>query len=94
MHKIFTDQLGREFWKPHPRAFELITHWLDVDYDEAVYIADNPNKDFIAPNKLGMHSLRIKRHAGIHEKEFCPLAENAAEYDITSLVELKKLLKK
>jgi FMN phosphatase YigB (HAD superfamily)/glutathione synthase/RimK-type ligase-like ATP-grasp enzyme len=92
-HKIFTDQLGREYWKPHCRSFELICQWMELDFDEAVYIADNPHKDFIAPNKLGMHSLRINRYGSVHGDSFSDLASNDAEYDITSFVELRELLK-
>ena len=31
-HKIFTDSLGKSFWKPHPRSFELIVQWIGVDF--------------------------------------------------------------
>ena len=31
---IITDELGREFWKPHPRAFEIIKCKLNVKFDE------------------------------------------------------------
>lgn len=43
---ILTENLGREFWKPHPRSFEIIRKYFDVEYEEMMYIGDNPKKDF------------------------------------------------
>ncbi|MCH2206458.1 MAG: ATP-grasp domain-containing protein [Lentisphaerales bacterium] len=92
-HKIFTDSLGESFWKPHPRSFELMVQWMGIDFSEAVYIADNPAKDFIAPNQLGMHSLRIKRYGSVHGNEYYTGPETEPEFEISSLTELKSMLK-
>ncbi|MCM8535670.1 MAG: ATP-grasp domain-containing protein [Lentisphaeraceae bacterium] len=92
-HKIFTDSLGKDYWKPHPRSYELMNSWLGLDYDKTVYVADNVAKDFIAPNKLGMHSLKINRYGSVHAKELAHQAENEAEYEIDSLVDLRRMLK-
>uniref|UniRef100_UPI0040298196 HAD family hydrolase n=1 Tax=Anaerostipes hadrus TaxID=649756 RepID=UPI0040298196 len=43
---ILTENLGREFWKPHPRSFEIIRKYFDVEYEEMMYVGDNPKKDF------------------------------------------------
>lgn len=64
---IYTDSFGREFWKPHTRAFEAALKEFNVPPGEAVYIGDNPQKDFVAPNKLGMHSIQIKRNIGVYQ---------------------------
>ncbi|ULJ75106.1 HAD family hydrolase [Rhizobium gallicum] len=53
-HIIYTDSWGREFWKPHPRAFEAIQAWSGAAPAELVYVADNPAKDFIAPRSSGL----------------------------------------
>ena len=43
---IVTEELGREYWKPHPRSFEIISDEFDIQFDEMVYVGDNPKKDF------------------------------------------------
>jgi putative hydrolase of the HAD superfamily len=63
---ITTDTWGREFWKPHVRAFERVAELLGSDAASLVYVADNPSKDFIAPRQLGWRTLRIRRSSGEH----------------------------
>lgn len=46
---IFTEELGREFWKPAVRAFELMAERLECPGAECVYVADNTAKDFVGP---------------------------------------------
>lgn len=55
-----------EFAKPHPRAFELMAERLQVNPRECVYVADNPAKDFVAPNALGWRTVRVRRGDGIY----------------------------
>lgn len=63
---IYTEELGRSFWKPSTRGFEKILHNLNTKPENAVYIADNEKKDFIAPNKLGLATIQLNRPARIH----------------------------
>lgn len=64
---IITDELGGpEYRKPNPRAFELMKEWLGVPYDKMVYIGDNIQKDFIAPEKLGIQSIWFKNPDGLY----------------------------
>ena len=63
---IVTDDWGREFWKPHRRPFEEISRLLAVPAERCTYVADNPAKDFIAPNALGWTTIHIKRPDGVH----------------------------
>lgn len=58
---IFTDERGREFWKPHPWSFELVMRSAP-DATAFVYVADNEDKDFVAPNRLGWMTVQL-RHA-------------------------------
>jgi len=64
---IYTEQLGRQFWKPSPAGFQKLLESLNENSQNAVYIADNPQKDFIAPNDLGILTVRIIRPAGLHK---------------------------
>lgn len=63
---IYTEQLGRQFWKPAPRAFELMAQQLGRPHQHCVYIADNPAKDFIAPNQLGWQTVQVRSGAIVH----------------------------
>ncbi|MHC4619349.1 MAG: HAD family hydrolase [Planctomycetota bacterium] len=63
---IYTEQLGREFWKPSPVGFEKLMETLNERPQNAVYVADNEQKDFIAPNKLGFFTVQLTRPARIH----------------------------
>ncbi|MHC4433163.1 MAG: HAD family hydrolase [Planctomycetota bacterium] len=63
---VYTEELGREFWKPSPAGFEKIMRDLNTRAENSVYIADNEEKDFIAPNRLGLSTVQLLRPARIH----------------------------
>jgi len=63
---VYTEELGREFWKPSPRGFELLLETLDVAAGETAYVGDNEIKDFIAPNELGFTTIQILHPARLH----------------------------
>jgi len=84
---ILTDQLGPGFAKPHPRAFEQMAARLGLPHDRCTYVADNPAKDFIAPNRLGWTTIRILRAGSIYAD--VPAAGGGApQQTITALDEL------
>lgn len=88
---VFTDLLGREFWKPHPRPFELILDKAGCPANRAVYVGDNPLKDFLGAKKVGMRTIQIKRNDGIYSKEEAPPGSEA-DLVISSLLEIKSHL--
>lgn len=62
---IVTEDLGPGFSKPDPAAFKKVQGSLSGS--DCVYIADNPLKDFVAPNELGWKpSIRIRRIGSLH----------------------------
>jgi putative hydrolase of the HAD superfamily len=64
---ILTDEWGRPFWKPHPRAFVELASRLAVDPADCVYVADNPEKDFQGPAASGWRpSIWIRRPSGLY----------------------------
>ncbi len=52
--------------KPAPASFQLVAWTLNTPYEQCVYIADNPKKDFAGPKSLGMHTIRIRRPLSLH----------------------------
>lgn len=90
---IYTEQLGRQYWKPSPAGFEKIISELNTQPENTVYVADNETKDFIAPNKLGFATIQIIRPARIHTST----ADNPdapARYVIQKITQLPTILEK
>jgi putative hydrolase of the HAD superfamily len=90
---IYTEQLGREFWKPSPAGFEKLMETLNVKSQSMAYVADNQMKDFIAPNKLGFATIQIIRPARLHS-ESSQEPGAAARYTISQISQLPPLLDK
>ena len=63
---VFTEDLGRECWKPSPAGFEAIACELDAAHDACAYVGDNPSKDFVAPNALGWLTVQLVRPGQVH----------------------------
>lgn len=83
---IATDDWGEDFWKPHPRSFIEISKGHDPA--ACMYIADNPVKDFQAPEELGWApSLRVRRPGALHYDKITP----AGCTEITSFSEIDSL---
>jgi putative hydrolase of the HAD superfamily len=85
---VFSDQLGREKWKPSPAPFELVLSQLKIAPEFSVYIGDNPRKDFFGARQLGMYTIQVKRD----ESEYGHLSPPDLAYHphliISSLVEV------
>lgn len=88
---IVTDELGREFWKPHKKSYEMMKNNLGLEYEELVYIGDNITKDFITPNQLGMNTIMIERKEGIYSNIKTDI-EYRADITINRLDELVNIL--
>ena len=89
---ILTDEYkdGREsLSKPDERVYQMCLDKLGVKAEEAVYIGDNPLKDFLGAKKLGMKTVRIIREKGMFMKEKASSKEYEAENIIYSLKELQ-----
>lgn len=64
---IITDTLGgAEYRKPNPKAFMLMSEKLKVKTSEMIYVGDNINKDFKAPNELNMEAIWYNNRDGLY----------------------------
>ena len=86
---LITEELGREYWKPSIVPFSTICDKLGVMPTKAIYIADNPAKDFKGPNQLGMHSIRLRLKDGEHYKSEPDNKDFAPATVVYSLNDLK-----
>ncbi|MCM1057002.1 MAG: HAD-IA family hydrolase [Firmicutes bacterium] len=79
---IVTDDFG--LCKPQTAVYEKCLRALDCAPNQAVYVGDNPLKDFIGAKALGMKTVRIIREKGMYMGlEAEPGGE--AEYTVRSL---------
>lgn len=84
---ILTDEWGPAYWKPHPRAFEIMERESGQSGSACVYIADNPAKDFVAPNSLGWRTVRIRRPGGVYA-DMSPPPGGCEQFQVQSLDEV------
>ncbi len=67
---IVTDELGGEqFRKPCDIAFRILQNRWRLAPEEIVYVGDNPDKDFQAPDQLGMRSVYFRNSDGLYSGE-------------------------
>ena len=89
---LYTEQMGREFWKPSPAGFEKLAETLETTPEQMVYVGDNAEKDFIAPNQLGFTTIQVLRPQRVHTEEFSDPAA-AAQHRVSALTELPNLVR-
>lgn len=89
---VFTDDLGREAWKPSKIPFETVLERLGIRALDAAYIADNPLKDFFGPRSLGMRTIRIRYTCGYHVADEPPTPRHAPDLSLNDLDELEGAL--
>jgi putative hydrolase of the HAD superfamily len=90
---IYTEKLGRQFWKPSPAGFQKLIEALNAKPQNIAYVADNQEKDFIAPNKLGFLTIQVIRPARIHTS-ISDAPDAAAGYIIRKISQLPAILEK
>jgi len=88
---VFTEEMGRQCWKPAPDGFEAIRAKLNVPHKACAYVGDNPAKDFVAPNSLGWRSIQLLCPGQIHSAKATP-DRGAPQNVIASLDELESVL--
>lgn len=89
---IVTDELGREYWKPSKKSFEIMKEYFKVEYSDMIYIGDNITKDFLTPNKLGMISIQIEREKGIYKNLLAETEEYLPQLKVKNLLEVIQIL--
>jgi len=90
---VFSDEWGRAAWKPNRRPFEAALERLGgIPPTLVVYVADNPEKDFIGARQLGLKTIRVRYPYGV----YCDITPESAAYqpdlDITTLEEVGQAL--
>ncbi|MDB4372201.1 HAD family hydrolase [Mariniblastus sp.] len=84
----FSDQLGREHWKPSAKPFELVSDKLQTPPENCIYVGDNPKKDFLGARNAGMQSIRIRIPGGQYEALEPEAKTFSPDEEIRSFVDL------
>lgn len=63
---LYTDEHGKNWWKPSCLGFEELQQSFGVGGTCCVYVADNPLKDFYAPNQMGWLTVRVRSKDGLY----------------------------
>lgn len=90
---VYTDKLGEANWKPSTIPYEVALELLNSNPTEAVYIGDDPYKDFTAPKKLGMKTIMVK--SDVEEKYWADkgFEPTEADYLVTDLKDIISIVK-
>jgi putative hydrolase of the HAD superfamily len=89
---VFSDEFGRDAWKPSPKPFEALLGKLGIRAEEAIYVADNTTKDFIGARGVGMRTVRLRSPQGLYRHLEPPSALHSAEFEMTELASLEDIL--
>lgn len=85
---IITDELGGvQFRKPCDIAFRIMQTRWKLPAAQMVYVADNPAKDFQAPQQLGMKSIWFKNKDGLYTR-----CEDVGKQVINNVRDLEPLI--
>ena len=88
---VFSDIFGRQHWKPSHVPFEAALRTLQVAPEAALYVGDNPAKDFLGARQLGMKTIRFRSSGGEHalaEPESACHAPDATVENVQCLLHL------
>lgn len=86
---FITHRFGIHHAKPSTYCFERIQAAENLPWQQMAYIGDNPNKDFVNLNKLGMVTIRVK--TGMFKDQYAKPGFDA-NYALNNLAELPSLL--
>ncbi|MFM9959897.1 MAG: HAD family hydrolase [Planctomycetaceae bacterium] len=81
---VYSDDFGREHWKPSSIPYLELLRRLHAEPSHAVYVGDNPKKDFVGARRLGLQTVRIRRPNTEHGHAE-PQPGFEADHEITSL---------
>lgn len=89
---VVSGDWGKKAWKPSVYPFKMVLNRLGVSGCEAVYIADNPEKDFLGARAVGMRTVRIRLPEGLYSGLEPPTPEHAPDIELGGHGEIPQLL--
>jgi len=89
---VLSDEFGRAFWKPATKPYLAAVDSLGVAPSEAVYVGDNPRKDFEGARRSGLKSVRVRRANGMYASEEAASRDAEPDREIATLLDLHEVL--
>lgn len=89
---VFSDEYGPDAWKPSTRPFEIVLERLQTNPSRAVYVADNPKKDFLGARRAGMYTVRVRVKDGLYSSLEPESEAYAPHLEIPGPAELEEAL--
>lgn len=89
-----SEQFAPNGMKPMPTMFEQFLEDTGWKPAQVVYVGDNPSKDFVAPNELGMQSILVQRPWGEYSENQAMVPAEKATEQVDSLCEIPKLVQR
>jgi putative hydrolase of the HAD superfamily len=90
-HVVMTDEIeGIKSRLPDPRPIKYALEKLRTRSSHTMYVGDNPLKDFVRANQLGLVTVRVL--TGEYSGYSYPSIEHAAHYTIGGIAQLANLL--
>ncbi|MCL6494750.1 MAG: HAD family hydrolase [Ignavibacterium sp.] len=89
---IYTDQFGRNNWKPSKTPFEKFMYLANLRGEECIYIGDNVKKDFIAANLLHWKTIHVIRKDGEYANAEINEKKYEAMYVVRDLYETRQII--
>lgn len=92
---VMTGELGPEAWKPSPRGFaELLRRLGGLAASAAVYVSDNPAKDFLGARRAGLRSIRVRRPGGLYAQLEPVTPDHAPDAEVSGLADVREALER
>ncbi len=87
---FITYRYGRKASKPSLKCFEIIKNIEKTNWENMVYIGDNPHKDFVNLNKVNAITIRILKGDYANHKVDSTYDAKHKIYDLNELCDLLK----
>ena len=89
---VVSDMPGVQARKPSPKPFHAVLDRLGVHGEKAVYIADNPLKDFAGARAAAMSTVRVRRPGGLYSQSEAPSEAYEPDLEVESMSALTALI--
>jgi FMN phosphatase YigB (HAD superfamily) len=90
--QLFTGTYPDGAGKPSPHPFRVILGRLGAEGSEAIYVGDNPLKDFLGARRAEMGTVRVRTPVGIYRDLEPPSSAHAPDCEVADLPSLTEVL--
>jgi len=89
---VVADELGREYWKPHPLPLQRCCELLQVTPADAVFVGDSLSLDLAGARSAGLSFVWMRRPGNLNGNTERPPPPSEVEGEVRDLYELERWL--